>query len=124
MTALGTRETGIATFKSIGDGPAPPGTSASGMYLLPAGYTWGNRWRLEEDLVAEVRMTSEAVLLLCHGLLEQYGAGNTLDEAIWDLLTSLSDLRESDERHESNLAPDDRERLAMLRRLLHPLPGA
>ena len=117
------RNPDIPTFKSLGDGPVPPGTSASGMYLLPAGFTWDDRWRLAENIVVEVRITSEAVLLLSHGALEEYGAGDTLDEAIWDFLTGLSDLRQSDAAHEDRLAPDDTRRLATLRRLIHPASG-
>ena len=63
-------------------------------------------------------------MLLSHGVLKEYGAGNTLDEAIWDFLTSLSDLRQSEAAHEDRLAPDDTKRLAMLRRLIRPLSGA
>ena len=52
---------------------AAPAQSSVGMYLIPAGYTWDNKWRLTQAMTVEVRITSEAVLLFSHTLGE-FGA--------------------------------------------------
>ena len=124
MTTSKTRDAKIPTFKSLGDGPLPSGTSSTGMYLLPAGHTWNGRWRLTGDLLVEIRITSEAVLLLSHGALEEYGAGDTLDEGVWDFLTTLSDYRESLQERDGRLPEDEQQKLSLLLKLVEPVPIA
>ena len=94
------------------------------MYLLPAGHTWNGRWRLTGDLLVEIRITSEAVLLLSHGALEEYGAGDTLDEGVWDFLTTLSDYRESLQERDGRLPEDEQQKLSLLLKLVEPVPIA
>ena len=91
------------------------------MYLIPAGYTWDDQWRLSQNVVVELRMTSEAVLLLSHGVLNEYGAGDNLDEAIWDFLTGLSDYRESLQRRDDRLPEDEWAKLQCLLKLVEPI---
>ena len=119
-TAKTASPTTYPTLRSIGDGPVPPGTSSVGMYLIPAGYSWDNGWRLTQDMTVEVRITSEAVLLFSHTLGE-FGAGNTLCDAIQDFLTMMSDYRESSQRREDRLPPDEQEKLKLLRKVLEPV---
>ena len=99
----------------------PP--SGKGRYLIHAGHPWDDCWELADDLNIEVDTTPEdAVTVTCLNL-QEYGIGDSLESAITDLLTSLSDYYQSLESREANLAPSARKDLEILRRLVHATTG-
>ena len=87
-------------------------------HVIPAGRCWDDAWALQEDLPVEIRTTSEATLATPNSTVHEYGADNTIEEAIFDLLTSLSDYRESLEGREDRLGAGPARDLAALRRLI------
>ena len=110
--------------------PAPhSGTELTGnppsgkeLYFIPAGHSWDDCWELASDLHIEVDTTPEdkAVVITCLDL-QEYGMGDSLESAITDLLTSLSDYCQSLESREANLAPSASKDLYTLRCLLRNL---
>ena len=95
----------------------PP--SSKGLYYIPAGHSWDDCWELASDLHIEVDTTpeDEAVVITCLNLRE-YGMGDSLESAITDLLTSLSDYYQSLESREAKLAPSASKDLQILRGLV------
>ena len=79
----------------------PP--SSEEPHCIPAGRTWEGDWELARDLWVEIRTTSEETLAVTRLTEEEYGAGTSLEEAVQDLLTSLSDYRECLEEREERL---------------------
>ena len=95
----------------------PP--SSKGLYYIPAGHSWDDCWELASDLHIEVNTTQEddAAVVTCLNL-QEYGIGDSLESAITDLLTSLSDYYQSLKSREAKLAPLASKDLDALRRLL------
>ena len=99
----------------------PP--SGKGRYLIHAGHPWDDCWELADDLNIEVDTTPEdAVTVTCLNL-QEYGIGDSLESAIMDLLTSLSDYYQSLESRAGTLAPSASKDLEILRRLVHATTG-
>ena len=90
-----------------------------GLYFIRAGHSWDGCWELDADLHIEVNTSSEEAAIVTCLNLQEYGMGDSLESAITDLLTSLSDYYQSLESREANLAPSAIKDLHMLRRLLH-----
>ena len=93
-----------------------------GPYIIPAHASWDSCWELATDLTVIVRTSREEVLANTHMTVQEYGVGSTLDEAIQDLLTSLSDYRESLEAREKTLGKEALEDLKQLRALIRCIP--
>ena len=93
--------------------------SGKELYFIPAGHSWDDRWELTTDLHVEVSNPQEEIVAVACLDLQEYGLGDSLESAITDLLTSLSDYCQSLESRESKLAPSASEDLTVLRRLLH-----
>ncbi len=90
--------------------------STEGPYIIPARASWDGCWELATDLTVQV--SRKEVLANTHMTVQEYGVGPTLDEAIQDLLTSLSDYRESLEAREKTLGEEALEDLKQLRALI------
>lgn len=74
------------------------------LHVIPSDCSWDDGWELAGDLVVEVQASGEEVLAVAHHLtVEEYGVGASLEEAVHDLLTSLSEYRESLEEREAKL---------------------
>ena len=92
--------------------------SEKGAYFIPAGHSWDSCWELTGNLLVEINTSPEgAVIVTCLDL-QEYGIGDSLEIAIEDLLTSLSDYFQSLESREEKLGPSAIEDLRTLRRLL------
>ena len=88
-------------------------------YLIPAGSSWGApAWELFVDLQVALERSGSAGLVVVCPSVREYGIGPTIEEAIEDLLTSLSDYCESLESRESRLAEAEANDLAELRRMM------
>jgi hypothetical protein len=67
--------------------------------------------------MAEISTSGREVMASTYLEIAEYGVGASLEDAVADLLTSLSDYRESLEKREDRLGPpavDDLERLRKL----------
>ena len=91
--------------------------------ILPAHYSWDNAWELVTDLPIEIQIWEDEVVAVANLSTEEAGGGDTEEEAIFDLVTSLSDYREWLEDHEAKVGPTETEDLKILRRLIRPIIG-
>ena len=85
---------------------ASTGISASEQRVrvfVPAGRVWDDGWEMACDLPVEIRVTDAATLAVVCLTDEEYGAGASPEDAVADLLTSLSEYRESLEERETRL---------------------
>ena len=92
--------------------------SGKGAYFIPAGHSWDTCWELAYDLPVEVNTSPEEAVIVTSLGLQEYGIGDSLEIAIEDLLTSLSDYLQSLESREEKLESSATEDLRTLRRLL------
>ena len=91
------------------------------MRVLPAHYSWDNAWELVSDLSVEIQIWEEDEVVAVTNLsTEESGGGDTEEEAVFDLVTSLSDYFESLTDYEGRLGPSETEDLKILRRLIRP----
>ena len=89
------------------------------LHVIPSDCAWGSEWELAGDLVVEIRTSEEEVLAVArHLTVEEYGAGASVEEAVQDLLTSLSEYRESLEEREARLGAPAVADLAKLRGMI------
>ena len=91
------------------------------MRVLPAHYSWDNTWELVSDLPVEVQTSDGQIVATTNLSTQEYGIGSTVEEAIFDLVTSLSDYFESLKAHEGRVGPSETEDLKILRRLIRPI---
>ena len=91
------------------------------MRVLPAHYSWDNAWELVSDLPVEVQTSDGQIVATTNLSTQEYGIGSTVEEAIFDLVTSLSDYFESLTDYEGRLGPSETEDLKILRRLIRPI---
>ena len=92
--------------------------SGEGSYFIPAGHSWDTCWELTDDLRVEVNTSAEKTVIVTCMDIQEYGIGDSLEIAIEDLLTSLSDYLQSLESREEKLESSATEDLRTLRRLL------
>ena len=92
------------------------------LYFLPSGFSWEEGWELSSFLIAEIHPSSQGVLALTYLTVEEYGEGISVEEAVEDMLTSLSDYLLSLQARESRLAASAASDLAMLRALIRRKP--
>ena len=93
-----TREVSVVTIK--------PGT--------PAG---SGPWKTSRHSVAELRREGSKIIAV-HYDIDEYGIGETSEEALADLLTSLAEYRASLEKRKGELAPKELNELQRLNELL------
>ena len=89
------------------------------LLVIPSDCPWDGDWELAADLVVEIQTSGEEVLAIAHQLtVEEHGAGASVEEAVQDLLTSLSDYRECLEEREARLGATAVADLARLRHVI------
>ena len=89
--------------------------------VLPAHYSWDNAWELFSDLPIEMQTSDGQIVATTNLSMEEYGIGDTVEEAIFDLVTSLSDYFEWLKDHEGKVGPIETEDLKILRRIIRPI---
>ena len=89
-------------------------------FFLPAHYSWDNAWELVSDLPVEIQICEDEIVATTNLSTEESGGGTMVEEAIFDLVTSLSDYFESLTDYEGRLGPSETEDLKILRRLIRP----
>ena len=122
MATSGTHEFSISSnaYQSSGTGAVGNPASSKGLYIIPACHLWDGSWELATDLMVEVNTSWEEVMAVTYLTIQEHGVGDSLESAILDLLTSLSDYYKSLESREARLAPSASEDLQMLRNLVRP----
>ena len=125
MSSQRTRELPACLFPSPCSGAesTDDSTSSKGLYFIPAGHSWDKCWELASDLYLEVNLSQGQEVAVSCLELQEYGVGVSLESAVADLLTSLSDYYESLVSREDNLAEPAVEDLQTLRNLLRYLSG-
>lgn len=120
MSSQRTHKLPACLFPSPCSGAESTGDSTSnkGLYFIPAGHSWDDRWELTADLQVEVNISQEEVVAVTCLALQEYGAGDSLESAVTDLLTSLSDYYQSLESRAGKLGTPASKDLSILRRLL------
>lgn len=91
--------------------------SGGGLFLIARGRSWEG-WELTTDLMAEISTSGREVMASTYLEIAEYGVGASLEDAVADLLTSLSDYRESLEKREDRLGPPAVHDLEKLRKLI------
>ena len=89
------------------------------LFYLHKNFSWDD-WELASFLLVQVRSSLTEVLAIARLTVEEYGEGQTHEDAVLDLLRSLGDYRRSLEVREDRLASEGREDLKILRQLMHP----
>ena len=93
-------------------------TSNIGWYFFHKWITVWDNWKLCDDLFVEVRTSLTEVVAITRLTVEEYGVGLSFEEAMLDLLRSLSDYRQSLEGREEALGELAKEDLRILRGLI------
>lgn len=89
-----------------------------GIATIPKGtLIGGGPWKIRLDSVAELRREGSSIVAI-HYNVDEYGIGETAEEALLDLLTSLVDYRAFLEKRGKRLAAKEQSDLAQLRTLL------
>jgi len=88
-----------------------------GMWTLKRNEGISEHYILQTDLTAEVRIENDKYVVVEYQL-DEYGIGDSLQEAQEDLLNSLVDYLESLEKRERRLADRELHNLQLLRNML------
>lgn len=119
MTTTGTQALSVTTPQFVGTS-IQGHESNSSLYIVPIAYSWDDTWELPNQLLVDIRASADEILAVTYLTLEEYGSGSSVQEAITDLLTSLSDYYESLLSREDKLGSRARDDLAKLKELIRP----
>ncbi len=119
---VGTRLTHYETVGSPqgfteGRGTPLRSTSTIGMLTVARDTVISNNYKLKVDLTAEVKVEDDRYVVIDYEV-DEYGIGNSLEEAQQDLFNSLVDYLVSLERRENRLGPRERNNLQILKGVL------
>ena len=98
-------------------GTPVPLTSTIGMLTIPRERVIKGNYILQVDLVAEVRVESDKYVVVDYQI-DEYGIGDSRQEAEQDLLYSLVDYLTSLEKRGSRLGDREHHNLQLLKRML------
>ena len=89
-------------------------------YVVPVQYSWDNAWELTGDLPVDVRTSQEEAVAVARLTVEEYGVGASVEDAVLDLLISLTDYYQSLEAREGSQGPPATKDLDILRGMVRP----
>jgi len=92
-------------------------TSTIGMLTVPADTRVSKHYILQAGLIAEVKVEDDKYVVIDYQV-NEYGIGDSLQEAQQDLLDSLVDYLTSLERREKRLGENEKHNLQVLRSIL------
>jgi hypothetical protein len=92
------------------------------MLIIPKDTAIQSNYKLKVDLVAEVKVENDKYVVVDYQV-DEYGMGDSLQEAKQDLLASLVDYLTSLERRENRLGDRERRNLQALRNILAKIDG-
>ena len=108
-------DTSVLIYRAV----TPESQKSVGLYFIPSKHLWDNSsWELLNGLLVEIHYSQTEVLVVTYLTVREYGGGGTFEEAVADLLTSLSDYYQSLEAREDRLAEAAANDLAKLRLLI------
>lgn len=108
----------VLTSLHVGTNHAGNTTSSQGLYVVPAQHSWDDSWELIRDLIVEIYTSWEEVVAITYLTVQEYGVGTSFEDAILDLLRSLSGYYQSLEARLQRLGPPATEDLEILRNLV------
>jgi hypothetical protein len=120
---VGTNLVVYETFKSPEVGITLQGNtqmhlvSTIGMLTVPAGAIIAEDYKLKASLTAEVKVENDQYIVVEYQI-DEYGVGESLQEAQQDLFSSLTDYLKSLEKRENRLGDKERRNLSSLRNML------
>ncbi len=91
--------------------------STIGMLTIGKGAHITDEYNLKESLVAEVKLEEDKYVVVEY-MVDEYGIGESLEEAQNDLFNSLADYLNSLEKREARLGDRERQNLQVLRNML------
>jgi len=91
--------------------------STIGMLTVPRGTVINNNYKFQTDLTTEVRFEDDKYVVVDYQI-DEYGIGDSVQEAQQDLFSSLLDYLMSLERREKRLGNRERRNLQILRQML------
>ena len=97
-------------------------TAGHGLLFVPSGKGWDG-WMLAYNLLVTISFSPPDWVATTHLDVAEYGIGTTEEDAVIDLLTSLSEYRESLEDREDRLGAPGLSDLSKLRALLNRRPA-
>ena len=86
--------------------------------VVRRGYSWDATWELASNLLVDIETSEEGVVATTFLEVAEYGIGASLNDAVLDLLTSLSDYLVSLEERADRLSPEALQDLQKLRGLV------
>ena len=95
-------------------------TSSVALYVIPTHYSWDDSWELKRDVFVEIQSYHGEVVAITYLTVQEYGVGNSFEDAILDLVTSLQDYYMSLMAREKSLGPPGVKDLETLRSLIRP----
>jgi len=90
---------------------------ATGLIVMAGGFKVENYPPLREVLLAQLKVSRAGVLAITYLDTEEYGSGQTEDQAVADLISSLAEYKDSLEQREDRLSEEAMADLSKLRRL-------
>jgi hypothetical protein len=111
---------------SVGTAEVGNEVTSWALYNIQLGHFWDDSWVLRHDLVVSIQSSKLEVVATTFltSTVQEYGVGDSVEAAITDLLTSLSDYHESLRDREARLAPGETDDLASLRDLIGMKPSS
>ncbi len=106
-----------ATHPPSGTFQGEPDSITTEWRLIPAGYVWDSAWELNRELIVEVRVSKHETVALTCLTVPEYGIGDNVKDAVYDLLTSLSGYLEVLESRKDKLGDSAVSDLELLNRL-------
>jgi hypothetical protein len=113
-TVMSTTNPGIAIEGGTSRFPL---TSTIGVLRFLKDTVINKNYKLQADLTAEVKTENDKYVVFDYQV-NEYGIGNSLEEARQDLLDSLIDYLESLEKRENRLATKEHQNLQLLKKIL------
>ena len=119
MTFTGTIEAQVS-WNSIGTEAVGNATSSTGLFIIPSDYSWDDSWELMRDLFVEIHCYPGEVVAFTYLTVQEYGVGDSFEDAILDLVTSLQDYYMSLMARKENLGPPGVKDLEILSSQIRP----
>ena len=126
MSTVGSNYQGSIVTTGIGEYPpfwsvgnqVAWASEALGLIVIPAGWEFSRGYRLRSVLLVQLLTSEEGVLATTYLETEEYGWGNTGNEAITDLMSSLVEYIESLESRREKLSEKSMLDLTKLHQLI------
>jgi len=86
----------------------------TGMGVITPGGILAGTWKIERYLIVELKQEGNKAIAIAHDI-DEYGIGDTVQDAMSDLLTSMVDCRLSLEKRADKIAEEELRTLKLLK---------